>query len=68
MRVNCKELQGRNYMSYSDTISISTSQDNMNKSIKLSEIQLLYLQNGNNYICLANFRAVIRSKYERKDF
>lgn len=46
-------------MSYSDPISASTSQDNMGKSIKLSEIQLLYLQNGNNYICPANFRGLL---------
>lgn len=59
MGAECKKLQSRNYMWYSDPISASTGQGNMDKSIKLFEIQLLYLQNGDNYICPANFRGLL---------
>lgn len=53
-------------MSYSDLISASTSQDNMDKSIKLSEIQLLYLKTGNYYISPANFRGLLLEIWEKR--
>lgn len=31
----------------------------MDKSIKFSEVQLLYLNSGNNYICPANFGVLL---------
>lgn len=34
-------------------------QGNMDKSIKFSEVQLLYLNSGNNYICPANFGVLL---------